>query len=139
MNVLKWFFQTEYCRIEKRNLTWLISMKTAVRIRLLLFRQGSSIGRAVKECKSCLWLLQQSFFHYKVRVDGSNPSLATAPVIGYGKPIGTCSCSSLQTIYRFKSCRGSYVVLTAIILDITANYEPLKHHENYRDAYSNLI
>lgn len=45
------------------------------------------------------------------------------------KPIRTCSCSSLQTIYRFKSCRGNYVMLTAIILDITVNYEPLKHHE----------
>ena len=114
-------------------------METAVRIRLLLFWQGSSIGRAVKECKSCSWLLQQSFFHYKVRVDGSNPSLATAPVIGYGKPIRTWLCSSLQTIYRFKSCRGNYVMLTAIILDITVNYEPLKHHEKNRDAHSNLI
>ena len=48
-------------------------------------------------------------FHYKVRVGGSSPPIAT------------------------------YVVLTAIHLDITANYENQKHHEKIMGHLQQLI
>nr|DAU95004.1 MAG TPA: hypothetical protein [Caudoviricetes sp.] len=84
-------------------------METTVRIRLLLFWQGSSIGRAVKECKSCSWLLQQSFFPLQ----------------------GTC--------WWFESTPCHLCGAYSNHLDITANYENQKHHEKIMGHLQQLI
>ena len=36
-----------------------------------------------------MWHLQQFSFHVQAFVGGSSPSLASAPIAGYGKPDGT--------------------------------------------------
>lgn len=70
-------------------------------------------------------------------VDGSNPSLATAPVCRLWETDRTCLCSLLQIILWVQILLGQLCDAYSNHLDITVNYETKSIMKNLWDTYSN--